>query len=232
MIDLSKYRIIDLTLELVPGERKIDGHYLHGQPLMGRPIEVQEYIAYEARMHTIQGHTHAGTHVEAPYKYLQDGADLAAMPVECYLGEAVVCDFSGKKPEEAITGDDFRKAGVKSGDIVLAWASADTASSPPYTTFEAIDWLIETKIKMLALENIRYLLPGTQPAGKDADYKLLVNGIVTLDFIHGLHQIKKPRVFFIALPLKMRRVTACPTRAIALEELDWPVSQEDTDGDR
>ena len=55
MIDLSKYRIIDLSLEIVPGERRIDGRYLHGEPRWGRPLEVQEFIAYEARMHFIQG---------------------------------------------------------------------------------------------------------------------------------------------------------------------------------
>ena len=45
MIDLSKYRVIDLSYELLPGERKIDGRYLHGEPFVGRPIQVQEFIA-------------------------------------------------------------------------------------------------------------------------------------------------------------------------------------------
>jgi hypothetical protein len=31
MIDLSKYRVIDLSYELIPGERKIDGTYTHGE---------------------------------------------------------------------------------------------------------------------------------------------------------------------------------------------------------
>ena len=93
MIDLSKYRIIDLSHELVPGERKIDGRYLHGEPFHGRPVEVQEFMAYNARMHHIQSETHNGTHVEAPYKYADDGADIASMPVESYMGEAVVCDW-------------------------------------------------------------------------------------------------------------------------------------------
>ena len=69
MIDLSRYRIIDLSHELTPGERKRDGRYLHGDPLHGRPVEVQEYEAYNARMHAIQGHTHCGTHAEGAYKY-------------------------------------------------------------------------------------------------------------------------------------------------------------------
>ena len=40
MIDLSRYRIIDLSYELVPPERKIDGKYLHGEPFYGRGVEV------------------------------------------------------------------------------------------------------------------------------------------------------------------------------------------------
>ena len=49
---------------------------------------------------------------------------------------------------------------------------------------------------------------------------MLLAGIPVIDGIQGLSQITKPRVFFIALPVRMRRVTAFPTRAIALEPLD------------
>lgn len=38
------------------------------------------------------------------------------------------------------------------------------------------------------------------------------------DALLGLNQIQKQRVFFIALPVKLRRVAASWTRAIALEE--------------
>lgn len=218
MIELSKYRIIDLSYELVPGERKIDGRYLHGEVLHGRPIEVQEFIAYAARMHFLQGQTHCGTHVEAPYKYSETGADLGSMPIESYLGEAAACNFTSKKAGEAVTAEDFRRAGVKSRDIVLAWGSRETASNPPYMTAEATRWLIETKIKLLGIENLGLSPPGT-PFGQDyADAKLLLGGVALADALRGLDQIKKGRVFFIALPPKLRRVTAAWTRAIALEE--------------
>ena len=45
MIDLSKYRVIDLSREIVPGEHRIDGRYLPGEPKSGRPTEVQEFVA-------------------------------------------------------------------------------------------------------------------------------------------------------------------------------------------
>ena len=220
MIDLSKYRIIDLSYEVVPGERRIDGHYLHGEPLFGRPIEVQEFIAYGARMHFIQGQTHAGTHAEGTYKYSVEGPDVGTMPIEAYLGEAVACNFTRKQAGEAITADDFRRAGVRSGDIVLAWGPIETGDNPPYITVEGTDWLIETRIKLMGIENLGHSPPGTPLGQGDADCKLLQAGIAMVDALLGLNQIRKPRVFFIALPVKMRRVTASWVRAIALEAIE------------
>ena len=65
MIDLSKYRIVDLSHEMIPGEKKIDGHYLHGEPFYGRSVEVQEFMAYggpdalhsesDAQWHALRG---------------------------------------------------------------------------------------------------------------------------------------------------------------------------------
>ena len=220
MIDLRKYRIIDLSHEVIPGELKTDGRYLHGEPHAGRPVEVQEFIAYGARMHFIQGQTHMGTHVEAPYKYSDTGADAGSMPLESYLGEAAACDFTHKAAGEPIGPDDFSRAGVKPGDIVLGWGSAETTDEPPYVTFEATDWLIETGIKALGIEHLLHSPPGTPHGSAGADSKLLLAGIPFIDAPKGLDQIRKPRVFFIGLPVKMRRITASWTRAIALEEMD------------
>lgn len=220
MIDLSKFRIIDLTRAMHPGERKIDGSYFHGEPRGGRPIELQEFIAYGARMHHMQTQTHLGTHTEATYKYDEDGADLASMPLERYLGEAVACNFTHKQPGEVIDTDELQQAGIKAGDIVLMWGRELAADEPrPYMTVSAIDWLIGTGIKAIANEFLSMSPPDTPVGQGDADCKLLLAGIPIIDSICGLAQITKPRVFFIGLPLKMHRVTACPTRAIALEEL-------------
>ena len=220
MIDLSKYRVIDLSYELVPGELKVDGQYLHGKVFYNRPIEVQEFfIAHGVRQHFIQGQTHTGTHVECPYKYSETGPDFGSIPVTDFMGEAVACNFTHKRAGEAVTIDDFRQAGVKTGDIVLAWCRSETVGNVPYITNEAIDWLVETKIKMLGLENLRYSPPGTPLGQGDSDCRLLLAGIIMIDALLGLHQITKPRVFFMALPVKLRRVTAGWTRAIALEEI-------------
>jgi len=54
----------------------------------------------------------------------------------------------------------------------------------------------------------------------DADCKLLLAGITIVDALTGMHQIRKARVFFMALPMRLRRVTAISVRAVVLEDLD------------
>lgn len=211
----NNYRVIDLSCELVPGERKIDGRYLHGEPLNGRPIEVEEFLAYGARMHFIQGQTHTGTHAEGAYKYSETGADMATMPLDSYLGEAIVCNFSSKATRESVTSEDFRRIGVKPGDIVLAFTNKKMLNFPPLIDSEAIDWLISTKIKLLGTEFLDF------SSGLDGDdSKLLLAGIPVIDGLCGLDQIRRPHVFFIALPIKLHRVTATWTRAVALEAIE------------
>ena len=198
----------------------MNGRHENGDPFRGRWIEVQEIETLGARMHKIQAQTHLGVHAEATYKYAAEGADLAQMPLSSYLGEAVACDFSSKQCGEAIDADEFEALGITSGDIVLTWGSATTRDQPPYITVEATDWLIETGIKAIAYEDVDYSPPGT-PLGKgDADCKMLMAGIPVIDGIEGLSQITTARVFFIALPVRMQRVTAFPTRAVALEPLN------------
>jgi kynurenine formamidase len=221
MIDLSKYRIVDLSHEMIPGEKKIDGRYLHGEPFFGRMVEVQEFVAYGARMHFIQSQTHNGTHCEGAYKYLDEGPDMAGMPLSAYIGEALVCDFSHKGPGEAISADEFRQAGVKSGDIVLVHTNPENSGELPYFNADVLDFFIETRVKLLASSGNLYYGPAAVPdAHIDAERRLLEEGIPMVDALKGLDQLTKDRVFFIALPLKMQRVTASWTRAIALEEID------------
>lgn len=45
--------------------------------------------------------THLGTHLDAPFHYQEDGARLAAVPLELFVGEAEVIDARGYNPVTA-----------------------------------------------------------------------------------------------------------------------------------
>ena len=218
MFEMSQYRIIDLSRELLPSEQKADGFHRHGSGT--RPVELEEfYNALDgARMHFIHSQTHNGTHVEAAYKYSETGADIADTPLETYIGEAVACNFT-HKAGQLITPDDFRETGVRGGEIVLVWGAPENR---PHMDDTTIDWLIETRIKAIGMQNILSQPPGTpfrrDDPPRNPDARLLLGGVGLIDALVGLDQIVKQRVFFIALPIKMHRVTASWTRAIVLEE--------------
>ena len=215
MIDLSNYRIVDLSYELVPGERHINGEYLPGEPWYGRSLELQEFFFSTARMHFLQAQTHLGTHCEAPYKY-QDGPDVAGTDQSSYLGEAVVCDFSAKAGGEAITGADFAQAGVQRGDLVLVRTGKDLGDARPVMTVEAVDWLMGQEMRLLGSGgNVLY---GPDLEGHlAAERRMLASGIPLIDGLYRLDQLRQNRVFFMALPLRIKRVSASWTRASALE---------------
>jgi kynurenine formamidase len=141
------------------------------------------------------------------------------MKLESYLGEAAVCNFSDKKGGEAISAEDFRREGVRKGDIVLVRTSAELMGDLPHMTDEALDWLIDMEMKLLASGGNLFYGPNREDH-LAAERRLLENGIAMVDALYGLDQIEKKRVFFIGMPVKMRRVTAAWTRAVALEEID------------
>ena len=218
MIDLSKYRIVDLSYALIPGERRNDGEYRPGTPWFGRPIELQEFTYMTARMHFLQAQTHLGTHCEAPYKY-HDGPDIAGTDLRSYLGEAVVCDFSAKGGGESISAADFEAAGVRKGDIVLVRTGSELDAPRPVMTGEAVDWLMEQEMPLMGSGGNVLYGPDTE-GHLEAERRLLGRGVALVDGLYRLDQLTKPRVFFMALPLRIQRTTAAWTRAIALEEAD------------
>ena len=65
--------------------------------------------------------THTGTHVDAPFHFFQDGETIDEVPLQSYVGPAVVFDLPGKQPGSSIERADLEglAGDVAPGDIVL-----------------------------------------------------------------------------------------------------------------
>jgi len=135
-----------------------------------------------------------------------------------------VVDCSTKKAGQPITVADLEKADVQTGDRILIRGPRQQLDPVPYLSSEAAQWLVKKKIKLLAMENCSEYLPGEFewkiPEEKHNALLLFRNGVVRIDGIANLHELKKKRVFLIALPLKFERLEASWTRAVALEPTD------------
>lgn len=216
MIDLSKYRIIDLSAELRPGVKKLNGEYLHGREL--RRCELYQFIYAPDKMlmHWVETETHIGTHVEGPTHYRDDLKCLADLPIECFLGEAIALDCSSLKPKsgkpQPITPNFLDR--VKKGDIVLLWSSLPP-NETPHISAEAAKWMYELRVKMVGIQGV-----GLEPEGRYTSHEyLLANEIPIIEGLTNLEKLRKERFFFMGLPLRWRDMDSVWIRAIALEEL-------------
>jgi len=214
MIDLRNYMIIDLTKEIVPGILKITGEYLHGKEDRRFELRQFRYSLDGTFMHWIEAESHVGTHVEMPAHYLEGGKSASDMPLEKFIGEAILLKFENLKPidgkGQAIRPIHLRK--IKKGDIVLLWSPYKGEESP-YISPMAAEYLAKKNIKMLGVENVNVESSLNLLSTHD---NLLKNEIPIIEGLINLEKIKRERVFFIGLPLKVKGLDSSWIRAIAL----------------
>ena len=215
MIDLTAYRIVDLSAELQPGVQTVDGRYVHGREV--RRLELRQFIYApdDMLMHWVDTETHIGTHVEGPTHFRAENKDLTELPLDVFMGEAVVLDMSSLRPKDGTRQPitPVHLTPVRSGDIVLVW-SPYPGRHAPYLTPDAARWLWEQRIKMLGVQQIGVEAPHSMATHE----YLLNNDIPLIEGLANLEHLRRDRVFFIGLPLRIRGMDSSWIRAIALEE--------------
>jgi len=215
MIETKNYRIIDVSAELHPGVLKVSGEYVHGKE--SRRFEIRQYVFAPDKtfMHWVETESHIGTHVEMPAHYVAGAKSSSEMPLETFLGEAIVIKLDFLKPKngigQPITPSDLSR--VKEEDIVLIW-SPFKANEAPYISSEAAKWLADKNIKMLGIQNVRLEESHTLMATHE---NLLKKDIPIVEGLVNLEKIEKERVFYIGLPLKVASLDSSWIRAVVLE---------------
>ncbi len=215
MIDLDAYRIVDLSRRMQPGMLKVNGEYVHGGE--SRRLEIRQYI-YEPDkmvMHWVETESHIGTHVEGPGHHPASDRDLTDLPLETFVGEAVVLRFDSLAPRkgepQAILPEHL--SGVKKGDIVLLWSPYDGNGSP-YISPEAAKYLRRAGVKMVGIQGIGLEAPESMASHE----QFLLNDIPIIEGLVNIDKLRKERVFYIGLPISISKIDSSWTRAVALEE--------------
>lgn len=213
-IQIPKGRVVDLTHVLLPGKEQYTLEVSRKNERHGPEGDI---------MCTVYMWSHVGTHVEAPLHFLRDGADTAALALHKLMGPAIVLDFRHKGVSEAITLEEIKAAGdIQVGDRVLTMTGrhgqyrTPQSHDRPYITEEAMRWLVEDrKINCLGTDSSGFEVRGVN----DYPNHRLLNqaGIPALECLTNLTELRKQRVFLIALPIPVVGLDACPVRAIAIE---------------
>jgi arylformamidase len=207
-------RIVDLSHVLRPGEEQYTLIIEQRGERRGREGDVMSEVRFLS---------HVGTHAEAPLHFLANGPDIASIPLDAFIGPAVVLDLRHKGTNEPIDVQDLQQAGhVAIGDRVLIWTGRDvlyrTASSHdrPFLTEDAARWLVSgRRIKLLGTDSSGYEVRGVVNYPNHRIFSEA--GVPVIECLANLNQLTQKRVFFIGLPWAIQGLDASPIRAVALE---------------
>lgn len=204
-IDWERYRLIDLSYEVIPpGSEE-------------RPFQIKRSLLPDRTFkHEVLTHSHVGTHVEASSHFYDGGKDICDYPLEAFMGRGILFEsdpllINREKIEKSI-GDI-----IKSGDIVICRNREMSPERLPYLTSESAKWLAEKRIKMLGMDcNFEI--------GRDVEETRLIHdilmsqGVTLIEFLDHLDLITRREFFFIALPYRVKMESSW-TRAVAIEEI-------------
>ncbi len=209
-------RLVDLSLTFAPG-------------MQGVQFEPRSRFS-EKRYNTTMLHlySHAGTHLDAPLHFIDDGAGVDNVELRRCIGPALLIDLSHKMPSSFITPEDLQpyadRIGVGARLLLRTDWDAHADRDDYRTAFPRIslalaEWLAARAIWLLGVEtpSVASLLPENREELIAVHRALLGAGIVIVESLAHLRELRASQVEFIALPLKLRGIDGSPVRAVALD---------------
>lgn len=175
---------------------------------------------------------HNGSHVESGMHFFPGGPPIGEVPLEVFVGRAVVADLSHKQDLDRIDAADLEQAVADSwhpGDRLLIrtdhprrhLGAADYWDRAPYLTPSAADWAVRNGAALVGMDCV------TERQGErtfPVHRRLLAAGIPLLENITNLDQVSRRVVWLAALPIKVADVEAAPVRAVVFDGVvfdDW-----------
>jgi len=174
-------------------------------------------------LHRLELGSHAGTHIDAPLHFFEDGASIDAFPVETFVFRAAVIDLRGRQPRTRVERDELAAAAGSLEGVDLAllcfgwdrhWRELDRLMAHPYISGEAAQWLIEQGARAVGTDCMSI----DETGGDDfsAHNAFLGRGLLIVENLTNLDQLVGERPLVLVLPLKLVGGDASPVRAVAL----------------
>jgi len=220
-------KIIDLSMPIKP-------HWRWRTELIRRKAHERGDM-FQASEFTISCHGY--THVDAPVHFVPGGKSLDEIPLEAWIGEAVVVDLVHIGPEEAITAAELEEHGqsVRGGDFVLLrtawdarcdWETREFWSRAPYLVRDGAEWLVGRSVSGVGFDfpsdyavRDEVLSPGRRRRREEwaVHDVFLPRDVRVVEYLVNLGAITRERVQLFIAPLKLEGADGAPARVFALE---------------
>jgi arylformamidase len=204
-------KIYDVTVPLspdlpcYPGDPPFEVKFTH-RIADGHPYNVA---------HMAMG-SHTGTHVDAPYHFLADGATAEQLPLEILLGKCRVVELSAR---ERVERADLDALNLRDDLRVLLKTRMSGQLRPGrefqedfvYLTEDAASYLVQVGIKLVGIDS-----PSVEKFGSTdypAHHALLEAGVVIVEGL-DLSEVEPGEYDMTCLPLRLVGLDGSPARVI------------------
>ena len=175
--------------------------------------------------------SHTGTHIDAPFHFIQEGLTVERIPLSVFLGTVVVVDVTAKKSKERITWADIsaqedairRKAALEHGVFVFLrtdWSrywGTDEYYHHPFLERDAAEKLIRLGVKAIGVDTLspdETRLDGVAP-DFGVHQVVLGAGAILAENLTNLEAIQTGDWLVNLAPLKLEGCDGSPVRAFA-----------------
>jgi arylformamidase len=159
---------------------------------------------------------HTGTHADGPFHCDDAGEKPAAVPLEAYLGPALVVDVTGRAEldVDAVAGIDLRLA-----ERILFRTRAHTDATAFPASFAALTPALARRLGETGVRLVGTDAPSVDPFDSKTleAHRILGQGRVAILENLVLAHVRPGRYTLVALPLKLVEADSSPVRAILLE---------------
>ncbi len=167
--------------------------------------------------------SHCGTHIDAFRHFIPGGMTIDEIPLERVAGEALLVNFGPLPPQSTIEYDDIagKMKETKAEKLIIRtdwsrfWKTEQYFKNWPRISRKAAEFIIERGIRLLGMD-----FPSPDPAYKAADeedsplHKLFFkNNVILIEYLNNLAELGDGRIFFMALPLRLKGFDGSPIRA-------------------
>jgi kynurenine formamidase len=214
-------RLIDMSQPVYHGAPNCPAH----PPVKSEIIADHPKDGWRCELLTLASHT--GSHVDAPYHKLADGANLDQMPLERFTGLAVICDMRGARPAQPFTSSMLaRGLRVDLQDrivlIATGWGAKrahteEWLKESPYLSPDGAEWLVAQKIRGVGIDH--YSIGGSRDPMNSLTHEWLLRAniwiVEELSFPEEVFQLPQPFPFW-CLPVNLKGHTGAFCRPVAV----------------
>jgi arylformamidase len=173
----------------------------------------------EIRITAIEMGSHTGTHIDAPWHFVQGGRRLSDIPLECLVGPATVIEVSGARSVSRSHLERFDFEGVErlllKTDNSQHWRDGKFFENFVYLDPGAAELLIQSQIRLVGIDYLS--IDPFKSDNHPTHFALLEKNVVILEGL-DLSRVPPGRYEMAALPLNLLGADGAPTRVILMDE--------------